>query len=135
MPNLYLADSTDYILSNELDKAAARYSELRGKDATTITKFKDSEYVIVSDTTYTITPSIGTALAEADGAKVYPASAFTVAENSEVVLTAVDSGSEVGNYEFSEWQNASAETLSTDNPYTVTVDGNKSVIAIFTEIE
>jgi hypothetical protein len=135
MPHIYLIDSTDYVISNEADKAAARYKELRGKDAISISKFKDSDYVVISDTTYTITPAIGTALAETDGAKVYPSSAFTVAENSEVVVTAVDSGEEVGNYEFSEWQDGSGNTLSTDNPYTVTVDATKSVVAIFTEIE
>ncbi len=135
MPDIYLIDNTDYVLSNETDKAAARYKALRGKDATSITKFKAADYVIVSDTTYTVTPSVGTSAAETDGALVYPEDAFTVAENSEVPVTAVDSGTEVGNYEFSEWQDGSGNTLSTDNPYTVTVDADQSVVAIFTVIE
>ena len=123
--SIYLADSLDYVVANTFEGAAETYNTVRSKQAETLTLTYESSVTILGLTDYTITVTVGTT-ALSDGCAAYPAS-FTVRENSEVPLTAVD-GSTLS---FSEWQDANGVTLSTSNPYTVTVGSTTEIVAIF----
>jgi uncharacterized repeat protein (TIGR02543 family) len=63
------------------------------------------------------------------GGKVVGGSVYgdTYADGASVILTAIpDNG-----YQFKEWDNASGEQLSTDNPYTFTVSSNVTITPVF----
>ena len=125
MPDIYLADATDYVVANSFEGAAETFADVRSKQAQTLTKTYDDAVVIMGLTDYTITTDIAGA-ATADGCFAYPAS-FTVMENSEVPISAIDGDT----LAFTEWQDTNGLTLSTDNPYMITVIADTEVIGIF----
>ena len=63
-----------------------------------------------------------------EGGKVTPASG-DYSLNEEVVLTAYPDWG----YDFTGWQDGEGTVLSTDNPYTITMDADKTVTGVFTQ--
>ena len=93
MSKIYKANSTDFVVSNDPEKAAAAYKNARSVDASTIEEFAATEKVILSDQTYNVTIEILPAGAVSAGAKVYPeASPGVYIENDTIPFTAVPAG-------------------------------------------
>ncbi len=128
MPNIYIADTTDYIVATTSEQAASAYTLIRSKDATSLTKTVDTVNVIVAVENYTFTAIADPAPAIGD-AFVYPA-AGTVKAGSDQVFTAIPGSTYVT---FVNWVDETDTEISTANPAVINIDENaKAIKAVFT---
>lgn len=130
--NIYKADS-DYVVSGSMELAAETYADVRGTDATSITRFQTNANTIVSSLPVTLTPSFADTAYETAGARIYPADETIYSENDKVVMTAVPPV-DTPAITFVEWQDGSGTQLSMEAVYEFNITVDTEVVAVFTGI-